>query len=356
MQWKNEITKLLGVTYPIVQAPMLGVSTPQMAAAISNAGGLGSLAVGGLSPQRTTDLIRATRALTDKPFAVNFFAHDIPVPDKEQVAPMKMLLLGLCSKYGLPFEEGDFEPFHFSSYKEQVEILVKEGVQAVSFTFGIPDDDSIGIMKRAGISLTGTATSCAEAMALEEKGVDIITAQGIEAGGHRGSFIEGALPQVGLMSLLTTIRAHTRTPVLATGGICDGRSVHGAMAMGAAGVQIGTLFIASTESAAIPSYKAAVCRASDTDSKLTRAFSGRWARGLRNAFMEEVEAANIPIPPYPIQNSLTGKIRTIAQQLDNKEMTNLWTGQCTAKVTERPSAVIFKDLVREIEELKKENT
>ncbi len=352
MNWKNELTDLLHINYPIVQAPMLGVSTPEMAAAISNAGGLGSLAVGGLSPQKTEELIHRTKELTTRPFAVNLFAHDIPAYDLQHVSDMKEILVQLCAKYDIPFSEQDFEPFHFHTYKEQIAILVREKIPVVSFTFGIPDDESMEAIRSAGSILAGTATCVKEALLLGEKGADIITVQGIEAGGHRGTFIEDEpLPQVGLIALLTSIRDHTQTPLIAAGGICDGPSVRAAMTMGAKGVQPGTLFIASDESIAIPAYKAALRHAKDTDSVLTRTFSGRWARGLRNAFIDELSSAGSPILPYPIQNSLTGKIRALAQQLNKKDMTNLWAGQCAYKAKAAPTEEILRALINETEDI-----
>jgi len=352
MNWKNKLTELLHIDYPIVQAPMLGVSTPEMAAQISNAGGLGSLAVGGLAPQKTAELIRHTQTLTDRPFAVNLFAHEIPEINLRQVAAMKSFLLQLCAKYELPFEEKDFAPLEFHSYKEQIAILIEEKILVVSFTFGIPDDTYLQQMKANDIKLIGTATSVAEAVLLGEKGIDAITAQGIEAGGHRGSFLDKErLPQVGLFTLLTGIRERSDTPVLAAGGICDARSIAATLMLGAKGVQIGTAFIASDESTAIPSYKARLRHAADTDSVLTRTFSGRWARGLYNDFMKELEQSGLNIPDYPIQNSLTAKLRSLAQQHDNSDLTNLWAGQAAYKAEAKPVATIFKELVKQTEEL-----
>lgn len=350
MNWKNRLTELLHIDYPIVQAPMLGVSTPEMAAAIANAGGLGSLPVGGLAPDKTAELIRRTKALTGKPFAVNLFTYPIPQPVPEQVTAMKAFLLQLCARHGLPFEEQDFGAFHFHSYKEQIEVLVQEKVSIVSFTFGIPDDEDLQRMRSNGMVLIGTATCVREAVLLEEKRVDAISAQGIEAGGHRGSFLEEEpLPHVGLLPLLTGIIEKVKVPVIAAGGICDGKSIAAALALGAAGVQPGTAFIAADESSAIPAYKERLRTAIDTESSLTRAFSGRWARGLRNSFMDAVEAAGITIPAYPIQNILTTNIRQLAQRLNNSELTNLWAGQCAYKAEAKPAATIFRELVLQAE-------
>jgi nitronate monooxygenase len=349
-QHKDEITQALQIDYPIIQAPMLGVTTPAMVAAVANLGGLGSLPVGGLSPGKTLELIQKTKELTNKPFAVNLFVHGIPAVNEAQVAQMQDFLYKLAAKYNIPFGPRDVEPLHFYSYKEQIDLLLRERIPVVSFTFGIPGEESIRAMKAHDIILIGTATSVQEALLLQQHGIDMITAQGIEAGGHRGSFLEGEpLPQVGLMSLVPQIIDKVHRPVIAAGGIYDGPTMNAAFALGAKAVQVGTAFIASHESAAMAAYKAALSNAADTGTVLTRAFSGRWARGLRNAFITEVEQSGIPIPAYPVQNSLTARFRALVQEQDNKELTNLWAGQSAAHAQAKSTAGIFMELVRELE-------
>ncbi|HTI12808.1 MAG TPA: nitronate monooxygenase [Puia sp.] len=350
MQWNHEFTKRVGVNYPIVQAPMLGVTTPEMVAAVSNAGGLGSLPVGGLSPEKTRTLIQQTKALTDKPFAVNFFANSIPHFDCDEADAMQEFLEKLCAEWQIPFQRQDISEFRFYSYEDQVPVLLEEATTLVSFTFGIPDGASIRTLKEKGALLIGTATSVKEASLLKENNIDMIAAQGIEAGGHRGSFLEeGPLPLVGTMTLVPEIVRHTGLPVLAAGGIRDGKTIRAAFALGAVAVQVGTAFIASEESVAIPSYRAALQVAADTDAVLTRAFTGRWARGIGNKLMEAVEQSGLPIPPYPIQNSLTMQLREAARKKDNKEFVNLWAGQSAFGTETGPSAAIFRRLVQEVE-------
>ncbi len=348
MERKNELTSLLKIDYPIVCAPMLGVTTPAMVAAIANAGGLGSLPVGGLSPGKTQTLIQQTKALTRKPFAVNLFAHPMPHIDSEEARKMQAFLEKLCAANGIIYEQQDIDALRFYSYMEQTAVLLSEDIPVVSFTFGVLSDEVIKAFKTKGVILNGTATTVREAKLLAEKGIDIITAQGVEAGGHRGTFLEEAdYPQIGLMSLLPQIAAAVKGPVLAAGGIHDGNTIRAAFALGAEGVQVGTAFIACNESAAIPAYKKAVQNAADTDAVLTRAFSGRWARGLRNKLMTEVDASGLTIPEYPVQNSLTSLLRARAQQQDNKDFTNLWAGQSANKTEAAPAADIFRRLVSE---------
>lgn len=352
MQWQNELTSILGVKYPVILAPMLGVTTPKMVAIISEAGGLGSLAVGGLSPEKASSLIQQTKALTSKPFAVNFFAHDIPQIDLAKAETMQDLLEKLCSTHEIPFERQAVESLHFYSYKDQIEVLLDKDIAAVSFTFGVPDTDILAAFRAKGIPLIGTATSLKEATLLDLKDIDIICSQGIEAGGHRGSFIDSEpLPEVGVMPLVSGAIQNTRRPVIAAGGINDGRTTKAAFTLGAKGVQIGTAFLASDESGAIASYKACLANALETDVVLTRAFSGRWARGIRNTMMNEVEKSGLDIPPYPIQNSLTTLLRATAQKMNNKEFTNLWAGQSASRAEAKPMLEIWHRIIRETEEL-----
>ena len=347
MNWQNNLTAQLDITYPIVQAPMLGVSTPAMAAAVSNEGGLGSLAVGGLPPQKTLDLIRQTKSLTSRPFAVNLFAHTLPAYTEEAVAPMRRFLLQLAQQRGYALTEADLSGFQFHTYHEQLPVLLQEGIRIVSFTFGVLDRNSIRLLKEQNGILIGTATCLEEARILEEQGIDIIVAQGIEAGGHRGSFLEKEpLSQVGLFSLVPQLVKHIPLPIIAAGGIYNPQTIKAALDLGASGVQVGTAFITSEESLAIPAYRQRLATAKDTDTVLTRAFSGRWARGLSNELMQAISASGLPIPPYPVQNSFIGPIRKAAQQANDSGFTTLWAGQSAGAGTETASARdIFRSLV-----------
>lgn len=348
MKPASVIAKSLGITYPVIQAPMLGVTTPQMVAAVTNAGGLGSLPVGGLSPDQTRELIRQTKSLTNKTFSVNFFAHQVPDYSMDDALAMQDFLEKLCRDHNIPFERQDISAFKFYTYEDQIEILISENIPFVSFTFGIIDEASVKALHAANILIGGSATSLKEGDVLTQLGIDIICAQGIEAGGHRGTFIEDEpLPMIGTLSLVTQLVNRTKKPVIAAGGIADGRSIRAAFEMGADAVQIGTAFVASEESLGIPSYKAALQEATDTDAQLTRAFSGRWARGLNNRFMAELEKSGLKIPPYPVQNSLTTALRAAARKLNNKDLINLWAGQSAFLAKQKPSAEIFTDLVKD---------
>jgi nitronate monooxygenase len=352
MIWKNIVTDTLGVDYPLIQAPMLGVSTPEMAAAISNQGGLGSLAVGGLSTEATQQLIRKTKSLTGKPFAVNLFAHEIRAYTEADLAPMRELLLQLANKRGYQLDAPDLTNFRFYTYHDQIDILVQEDISIVSFTFGCLDRKSIQLLKDKGATLIGTATCVEEAQFLQRQNIDMIAVQGLEAGGHRGTFIEDMpLPQVGLFSLLPQVTKAVQVPCIAAGGINSASAIKAAFDLGAVAVQMGTAFISTEESLAITSYRAKLEQAKDTDTVLTRAFSGRWARGIRNEMMREIEQSGIPIPPYPLQNSLTTKLRKLAQQNNDSAYTNLWAGQSAGATGTKQTKEVFMNLVKQYEAL-----
>lgn len=348
MEWKNSLTELLQLDYPIIQAPMLGVTTPEMVAAISNEGGLGSLPVGGLPKDKTAALIRKTKELTARPFAVNLFAHAAePVPP-QQVAAMQEFLETLCAQYQIPYEKKPVETTPAHPYNDQIDVLIEENIPVVSFTFGILDDDVIRALKAKGVILIGTATSVKEGQVLEQKGIDVITGQGIEAGGHRGSFLmDEPLPKIGCLALIQQLVHHVSIPVVAAGGICDGAATRAMLVLGAKGVQIGSAFITSDESSATPSHKKAVQQAAETDTVLTRTFSGRWARAIQNTFIKAVEQSGVEIPAYPVQGNLTAPIRTAAHQLDNPEFTALWAGQASSNAEMKPAAVLFRQFIQQ---------
>ena len=344
----DQLLKKLKIEYPVVQGAMLGVSTPQMAAAVSNAGGLGSLAVGGLSPEKTRRLIRETKQYTAKNFAVNLFAHDIPKEiNIQNFNKMQEFLQAFCSANQIPFELKKVEEMQFYNYQDQVDVLIAEKIPVVSFTFGMLNQDVVAALKKNNSLLIGTATSVQEAIALEQSGVDIITAQGIEAGGHRGSFVNpDQLPQIGSISLIPLVVDAVHIPVLAAGGISDPRAMKAALVLGASGVQVGSLFIAADESLAAEAYKNAVINSTDADTIITRAFSGRWARGIKNAFMEAVVKSGLEIPEYVVQNNLTSAMRTYAQQNNLKDFISMWAGQSASKAIRGKTSDIFLSLVK----------
>ena len=328
---------------------MLGVTSPNMVAAIANAGGLGSLPVGGLSPEKVTALIRETKSKTARPFAVNLFAHEMETVDNDSVERMQDFLEGLYNQHQIPFERRNVTDFTFHHYTDQLEVLLAERIPVISFTFGVLQPAVIEQFKRNGSVLIGTATSVKEARLLEEAGVDLVVAQGVEAGGHRGTFLnDEGLPQVGLLSLVLQVVDAVSIPVIAAGGIADERAIRATFVLGASGVQIGSLFIPCDESLASESYKAAVLASRDTATALTQAFTGRWARGIKNGLMKQIEESGLKIPYYTFHNSLTAPLRTYAQQHNLPDLASMWAGQSAGYARRGSATELFKRLAEQV--------
>jgi len=350
MNRRNIFTEKLGIEYPFIQAPMLGVTMPAMVAAISNAGGLGSLPVGGLSPDKVLALIVETKKLTNKPFAVNMFANQYPSSvDEASWNDMQELIEQFANRYELSYQKQPVPSLNFFSYKEQLEILLSQKIAAVSFTFGILDEDAINALHTNGMQLIGTATSAEEAKALSDNGIDMITAQGIEAGGHRGSFLNKDVPQVGLMALLPQVIDATDKPVIAAGAIANGKSIRAAMMLGAQAVQAGSAFIACNESAANATYKAALNHATGTSTVLTKSCTGRWMRCIKNDFTKTVDASGLTINEYPIQQLLTSFLRTLYENKKATSFLPMLMGQNPRKSNSKGAAEIMMEMIEEAE-------
>jgi nitronate monooxygenase len=351
--WReNRFTRKLGLSLPLVQAPMGGgPTTPLLVSAVSEAGGLGSIAGGYLSPAEIRAEIAAVRARTRRPFAVNLFVPERePVDTPERLGPRlleasRAALRPLRDELGLP---DPAPPARFAEvFEDQLAALIEERVACFSFTFGIPGALALESCRRAGIALCGTATTVAEAVALADAGVDFVNTQGFEAGAHRGSFL---LPEerslVGSLALVPP----RGIPVLAAGGIMDGRGIAAVLALGAQAAVLGTAFLRTKESGANPAWKAALAQGRDDSTALTRAFSGKAARGIRNRFMERLAAVEAELPPYPAQNALTRDIRGAAAKSGNADYLSLWAGQGVALARELPAGELVAELARETEE------
>jgi nitronate monooxygenase len=342
MNKQSALLQMLGIEYPIIQGPMLGVTSPDMVAAIANTGGLGSLPVGGLSPEKTASLIKETKSKTNRPFAVNVFAHDLTAVDTDSFEKMQDFLERLHAQYHIPFERKKVTDLKFYTHTDQIDVLLEERIPVVSSTFGL--------FQPAAIELIGTATSVKEAKLLEEAGMDIIVAQGFEAGGHRGTFLNDEdLPQVGLMSLLLQVVDAVSVPVVAAGGIANERAVRAAFALGASGVQIGSLFITCDESLASEAYKEAVLASGDTSTTLTQAFTGRWARGIKNEFMRQIEESGLTLPDYTFQNNLTASMRAYAQQNSLTDLIAMWAGQSARYARRGGAGSILSGLIEKLQ-------
>ena len=285
IKWKNDITRILKVKYPIIQAPMFGVTTPEMVAAAVHAGAVGSLPVADLPAEKCVELIRRTRQLAKQPFAVNLFLHPLPKQDEQlkiRYNKTKEFLQKFSFEHNFKVEFPEYYEIQLTDYHDQVETLIAEDCKIVSFTFGVPDSISIEKFKRNGTILIGTATSLEEAIFLEEIGIDIICIQGYEAGGHRGSFLGNKIPKIGGISLLAQAYDKVGGPLIYGGGIYDAKTLLATKLLGAQGFQIGTLLLCSEESSLHDFEKEKLRNSTEKDVVLTKSFSGRYARGLKN--------------------------------------------------------------------------
>lgn len=346
---KSRIAAQLGIEWPIIQAGMAGGSTtPELVAAVSQAGGLGTLGAAYMSPEQMRAAIREIRQRTDKPFGVNLFVPEAFDAEHAVSGSVAQVLNEVRERLGIPADpqvSRIVEPF-----AEQMEVVLEERVPVFSFTFGILEQSWMAELKRRGIVVIGTATTVREALAQEASGVDMLTAQGSEAGGHRGSFLQDAPSNlIGTMALVPQVVDAVNIPVIAAGGIMDGRGIAAAFALGAQAVQLGTAFLPCAESGAHPLHKRAVREASDESAVITRAFSGKAARGVENEFMRMLAPHEHELPPYPLLNALTRDIRAAAAKQQRSEYLSMWAGQAASLGKETTAAELMQRLVTETE-------
>lgn len=349
----GEVTRRLGIRWPIIQAGMAGgTTTPELVAAVSQAGGLGTLGAGYMSGEQIRTAIRAIRTLTDRPFAVNLFIPEEGAAD-DQTSPgenVRRVMNEARRRLGIP--ENPDPGKAADPFEEQMAAVLEERVPVFSFTFGRLDAGYLAACKERGICVIGTATTVREGLALQESGCDMVVAQGSEAGGHRGSFLpDSPQNQIGLMALLPQMADRLTIPVIAAGGIMDGRGIAAAFMLGAEAVQLGTAFLLTEESGAHPLHKQAVLASTDESTMLTRAFSGKAARGVANSFMEKLAPYNDEIPAYPWQNAHTRDIRQAAAKQGRTEYLSMWAGQAGSLGRPLRAEQLLEKLVAETEEL-----
>jgi nitronate monooxygenase len=351
INWKNEVTNMLSTQYPVIQAPMFGVSTSAMAAAASKAGCLGSLPLGDLPADDCIAAIRATKQLTDKKFAVNIFVNEIPeITDllRTQYTETKKFIEKLATDHDISVVLPEIDTLKINSYHDQIDALITENCTIVSFTFGNLDQPSIKKLKNNGTILIGTCTSVDEALILEKSGIDIICVQGIEAGGHRGSFTSENIPEIGGFSLLSQVYDTVSIPIVYAGGIYDAKTLLAAKTLGAQGFQVGSLLLGSAESALKDFEKERLRNAKENDIILTKSFSGRYARGIQNAFMKAIDSTQY-ILPYPYQNKLTAELRKAAKLKGNADFVSIWAGQSLNSFSQESTGNILLNLINEVE-------
>ncbi len=349
----NQLTGLLKIQYPILQAPMAGgATTPELVAAVSNSGGLGSLGAAYLNPEQLRANIQKIRNLSTKPFGVNLFIPaPSPPPDAAaKIAQMQEFLKPYREELGLSPYPANLPPE--IPIEEQLEVVLTEKVPVFSFTFGVISPEWLAKLKANGTVVIGTATTVREAVALEEAGIDAIVGQGGEAGGHRGTFqVPAEKALIGTMALIPQIVDRVKLPVVAAGGIMDGRGVVAALALGAMGTSIGTAFLTTVESGIHPDYKAAILACTEEDTFITKAFSGKAARGLRNRFGEGMAAHEELLPAFPLFNSMTREIRQAAAQQNKMDYMSLWAGQGTRLNRAQSAAQLMAEIVQGVEQI-----
>ena len=344
-----ELRKRLGIQHPIIQAPMAGGGdTPRLVAAVSEAGALGSIGAAYLTPQQIAETARAVRALTSRPFGINLFAPVRPTGDSPDARRAVERVAPHYSELGLPAPSSPAAPPDI--FGAQLAAALESGASMFSFTFGMLPAEAIAAIKRRGMFFAGTATTVEEALLLEKAGVDAVVAQGSEAGGHRGSFAaDFDRSMVGTIALVPQIADAVRVPVIASGGIMDGRGIAAALALGASAVQMGTAFLTTDEAGVPDCYKDAILGAQEHQTRLTRAFSGRPARGIVNRFMEQIDREPEAILPFPLQNALTRPLRTAAAKAGRAEFLSLWAGQGLRMARREPAAKLVARLAAETE-------
>ncbi len=336
----------LGLVHPIILAPMAGAGgTPELVAVVSNAGGLGSWGGAYSTPQQILDTAKQIRGLTDKPFALNLFAGGYEPQRHVDPAPMLALVKRVHDALGLPSPV--VPPNPASPFEDQVAAVIEARPAVFSFTFGIPGTDVLARLRKAGIRIKGTATTVAEGKQLAAAGVDYIAAQGEEAGAHRGSFLKSfEESMVPMRDLTRGLLREVPVPVIASGGIMNGGEIREMLDAGAVAAQLGTAFLVCDESGAPDAYKKALLAAKQDTTVITRAYSGRPARGLRNAFIDMVEG--VPILPFRQQNDLTRPMRNESGKQGTPDYISLWAGRNVTRVRAMPAAKLMATLVAEM--------
>ena len=343
-EWATPAVERLGIEVPIVSAPMGGgPSTPALVAAVSEAGGLGSLAGGYLSPDRLRADIAAVRGATSKPFAVNLFAPTPAEPGVEEIERALVALEPHRIALDLPPRPIVAGPWA-EDFDAQIAVLVEERVPVVSFTFGLLPAAATKALHDAGSLLIGTATTVEEAVTLVSAGSDLVCAQGSEAGAHRGSFLAPSEQSlIGTLALVPQVCDAVDVPVLAAGGIMDGRGVAAVLGLGAGAAVLGTAFLRTPEAGTSAPHRRALATARETSTALTAQITGRMARGIENRIMRDLR--DVPVPPYPVMHTLTAELRRRAAERDEPELMSLWCGQGIRLATELPAAELVRRLV-----------
>lgn len=341
----GDIRDLLAIDAPVVLGPFGGMSSVELTSQVSELGGLGSFGLYGYGADRIHHTATELRARTNRPFALNLW-----IPTGEEVRPDDVELGHYTDAMAPLFAEVDAPVPHaprafLPDFGEQFDAVLAQRPEVISFVYGVPSAEVVDAAHTADIRLLGTATTVAEARALQAAGIDAIVATGLEAGGHRVSFLRPAEQSlIGGLALIPQIVDAVTVPVVAAGGIADRRGVAAAFALGASAVQVGTAFLRTHQSAANDAYRHAITATAAESTVLTRAMSGRLARGIPNRAMRVLETSG-RIAPFPAQNWLTGQFRAAAARQDIAELQSLWAGQAAPLATKSEAAEVFTELM-----------
>lgn len=349
MKWQDRrLLDLFGIEHPILQAPMAGASSTPMAIAASEAGGLGAVAAAMLTPEGLQKELQLVQQATARSINVNFFVHEAPVADAGREAAWRARLAPYYREFGLAADAGAGGPTRAPFNAAMCEVLVEYKPKVVSFHFGMPDAALVQRLKTAGVVVISSATSAEEARWLEARGCDAVIAQGAEAGGHRGMFLNDDISrQAGTMALVPQVADAVKVPVIAAGGIGDGRGIAAALALGAAGVQIGTGFLLSPEAKTVALHRAALKQAHDNSTALTNVFTGRPARGIVNRYVGEVGPMCPDAPAFPLAAGAAYPLRAAAEAKGSNEFMPLWSGQAPSLARELPTSALIARFVEE---------
>src|SRR4051812_33746033 len=344
----RRLIDLLKTEFPIVQAPMIGPVDTDMVIAIAQGGGLGSLPCAAVTVEKAREQVGIVRQWVSAPINMNFFCHTGVEADPQSEAGWRTRLSAYFEELGLPLDAPS-NVANRAPFGEEMCALVEElKPEVVSFHFGLPAPALLARVKAAGCIVMGSATIVREAVWLEANGADVIIAQGAEAGGHRGMFLtDNITTQPGLFALLPQVVDAVKLPVIAAGGVADGRGIAAAFALGAAGVQIGTAFLRTPESKVSGPARAALAEADDDGTVITNVMTGRPARGVINRVMREVGPISVDAPAFPYAAVALGPLKAAAEKLGRVDFTNLWAGQAVRLGGEMPAAELTRMLAQD---------
>ena len=341
----NTLQSLLDIQLPIIQAPMAGVQTSALAVAVSNAGGLGSLPCAMLTLDSLRSELLAITAQTTRPYNVNFFCHTPPVPDAQQDADWRAALAPYYEAFGLDVGAIPAGPGRAPFSAEVADVVEPFRPPVVSFHFGLPPADLLARVKSWGSQVLASATTVDEARWLQAHGADVVIAQGLEAGGHRGHFLSDDLTaQMGTFALLPQIVQAVDVPVIAAGGIADAAGVAAALALGAVAAQVGTAYLLCPEATTSAVHRAALQSDAARHTALTRLFTGRPARGIVNRVMRELGPLSPVAPAFPLATAAMAPLRAHAERLGSGDFSPLWAGQNTSGCRAIGAAALTRQL------------